>query len=198
MGLPLVFFDRISKKLKTPSVTTNNYEGGIQATMHLIEAGSKKPAYFSLSQNLSINQNRMKGYLAALEKKGMPNCTYILQGGYDHEVNVGIMSKLLKSSDRPDGVFACVEELAIATYEACSSVGLRIPEDVKVVCFSNLHTASLLQPSLTTIRQPAFEIGKAAAIILFNLLESNEKIEYSNEKKIIDSILVKRNSTAVH
>ncbi|MGQ4827687.1 substrate-binding domain-containing protein, partial [Enterococcus faecalis] len=43
MGLPLVFFDRISKKLKTPSVTTNNYEGGIQATMHLIEAGSKKP-----------------------------------------------------------------------------------------------------------------------------------------------------------
>ncbi|MES2330535.1 MAG: LacI family DNA-binding transcriptional regulator [Bacteroidota bacterium] len=199
-GLPMVFFDRVSNDMKIPAVTTNDYESGFEATRHLLEAGCKKVAYFSLSQNLSINGKRMKGYQDALKKQKPENMyQVVLQGGNVHEQNVQQMISLLNSEDRPDGIFACVEKLAIATYEACGCLGLQIPKDVKVICFSNLHVASLLHPSLTTIRQPAFEMGKEAAAALFRILENgNKKKEpLTVQKKVIKSSLIKRNSTAI-
>ncbi|MES2005771.1 MAG: LacI family DNA-binding transcriptional regulator [Bacteroidota bacterium] len=199
-GLPIVFFDRLSNDLKIPAVITNDYESGLEATKHLLGAGCKKIAYFSLAQNLSINEQRMKGYQDALrrQKAGVMN-ELILQGGNAHEVNVKQMIDLLSDSNRPDGVFACVEELAIATYEACAQLGLQIPKDVKVISFSNLRVASLLYPSLTTIAQPAYEMGKEAAATLFKVLENGngKKSSTSSQKKVIKSSLIKRNSTAV-
>ena len=199
-GLPIVFFDRVSNDMKIPTVTTNDYESGFEATKHLLEAGCKKVAYFSLSQNLSINAMRMKGYRDALKKqKHWIMNELVLQGGNVHEENVQQMMRLLKSKDRPDGIFACVEELAIATYEACDHLGLQIPKDVKVISFSNLRVASLLHPSLTTIRQPAFEMGKEAAATLFKMLENGNKKKESVtlQKKVIKSLLIKRNSTDI-
>jgi LacI family transcriptional regulator len=97
---------------------------------------------------------------------------------------------------RPDGVFASVEKLAIATYEVCNELGLRIPEDVKVISFSNLQTAALLNPSLTTITQPAFEMGREAASILFRLIEKKGS-NFILDKTVLKSTLVERNSTRV-
>jgi LacI family transcriptional regulator len=198
-GLPLVFFDRVSNDLKIPTVTTNDYESGLEATKHLLEAGCKKLVYFALSQNLSINDKRMKGFTDALKKKNIDtHVDSILQGCNEHEENINNMISLLGSNNRPDGVFACVEELAIATYEACAHLGLQIPRDVKVISFSNLRVASLLYPSLTTIRQPAFEMGQEAAATLFKMLENGkEKKSQPMEKKVIKSLLIKRNSTAI-
>lgn len=64
-----------------------------------------------------------------------------------------------------------MESLALSTYGICEELGLTIPGDIKIICFSNLKTAGLLNPSPTTITQPAFEIGREAAAILFKLVE---------------------------
>ena len=101
----------------------------------------------------------------------------------------------MQRKDRPNGVIASVEKLTTPVYKACATLKLRIPQDVKVVCFSNLETASILNPSLTTITQPAFEMGKSAATALFNTLEKTH-FNPINESLIIPSALTIRGSTS--
>ncbi|HXO78199.1 MAG TPA: substrate-binding domain-containing protein, partial [Puia sp.] len=94
----------------------------------------------------------------------------------------------------PDGVFASVEKLAVQTYHVCRELGLRIPEDVKVIGFSNLITASLLNPSLTTIAQPAYDMGKEAATMLFRRLEK-KYIVVPDDQVMLPAKLEVRSST---
>jgi LacI family transcriptional regulator len=100
----------------------------------------------------------------------------------------------MNSKDRPDAIFASVEKLAIATYHVCHELNVQIPNDLKVLSYSNLNIAALLYPSLTTISQPAFEIGREAASILIRLIEKKHLDDLTN-KVIIKSSLIVRDST---
>ena len=106
-----------------------------------------------------------------------------------------MIRQLLSTGKSPDGVFACVEKLALNTYEVCGELDIQIPDKLKVVCFSNLRMAPLLRPSLTTIEQPAFEMGKKAAAILLRHLEKKRSV-IANENIVIKSELLVRGSTA--
>jgi LacI family transcriptional regulator len=194
-GVPIVFFDRVPETLECPTVTTDDYESGFKATEHLIQGGCKKIAYLRMAGHLSTTQKRMNGYLAALKKYKMPlDPKMIVECGNDNLSNVAIIKKLLKMKIRPDGVFASVEKLAISTYYACNEMKLKIPEQLKIISFSNLRTASLLSPSLSTITQPAFEIGKESATVLFQMIE---KKNFGNriEQIVLKSNLIERNSS---
>lgn len=193
--IPIVFFDRISEKINTTKVTTDDYKSGYSGTEHLIQKGCKKISFLSISEHLSIGVKRMQGYIDALKDNNIPvEERLILKASNDNEENYKNISKLLKSTGRPDGIFASVEKLAISTYHVCAALGLSIPGDVKVLGFSNLETASLLNPSLTTITQPAFEIGKEAATILFEGL-SRKIVHPGNKHIIVHSELIERAST---
>jgi LacI family transcriptional regulator len=194
-GIPLVFFDRVTEEIDSPKITTDDYNSGIKATEHLIANGSRKIAFISISQNLSISNKRMNGYIEALRKNNIkPDNSLILCCNGDDVKNLDMIRKLLKRKNRPDAIFASVEKLAIATYEICEELGLDIPGDVKVISFSNLQTAAFLKPSLTTITQPAYEIGREAASILFKLVEKRG-FNFLLEKTILKSTLIPRNST---
>ena len=104
------------------------------------------------------------------------------------------IKKLLQGKTRPDAIFASVEKLALATYYVCIELNVKIPKELKVTCFSNLRTAPLLNPSLTTITQPAFEMGAQAATVLFKNLDKKRTL-IQNENIIIKSELIKRDST---
>lgn len=137
----------------------------------------------------------MNGYLDALAKhkiKSEKNLIITCRAAdlNSHEE----IRKLLKRKNRPDGIFASVEKLAIDAYEICNELSLSIPEDIKILCFSNLKTAPLLNPSMTTVTQPAFEIGREAASILFKLVEKKGH-HFLQEKTVIKSSLIQRNST---
>ena len=194
-GIPLVFFDRIVDYIDAPKVITDDQNCGALATEHLIENGCKRIAFLSISNKLSITSKRMSGYLDALKKNKIKidNSLVVLCDG-DEVKNNHLIRKLLKRKDRPDGIFASVEHLAILSYEICEELKLNIPRDIKVICFSNLKTARLLNPSLTTITQPAFEIGREAASILFKLIEKKGH-HFLLEKTTINSKLIKRIST---
>ena len=193
--MPLVFFDRVPEKLDAPKITTDDYNSGFNATEHLIRNGCKRIAFLSISQNLSISQKRMNGYLEALKKnKIIRDSSLIVSCTGTEEKNNDLIRKLLRRKNRPDGIFASVEKLALSAYEICADLKLKIPRDVKVICFSNSQTASLLNPSLTTITQPAYEIGREAAIILFRLIEKSRH-HFLLEQTILNSELIARNST---
>lgn len=196
-GLPIVFFDRVYDRLNTACITTDDYESAYKATQHLIEKGCTKIAHLMISPGLSIGNKRMKGYLQALADNGIENDEKMLvHCTNDDEKDYHLLEKLFLTKKRPDGVFASVERYAILCYELCKNRKLSIPEDVKVISFSNLQTADYLNPSLTTITQPAFEIGKEAASILFKAIEK-KMFQLKNENIVFKSELIQRNSTRI-
>jgi len=194
LQIPVVFFDRVCDGFNTIKIVTDDHRSGYNATSHLMERGCKKVAYLSLSKNLSIDQKRMDGYLEACQKYGLS--PFIINCTQNDEENIRILTDALSIDKSIDGIFASVEKLAITTYEVCQQRGIEIPRQIKIVSFSNLRIASLLKPSLTTITQPAFEIGKQATIALFKALRNNTLFS-ENEEIVLPSILVERDSTAV-
>lgn len=194
--LPLVFFDRVYEDIITPRVITNDYDSSFSATQHLIKQGCLRIAYLVINKNLSIGKTRMQGYIDALAKYDIPyDDRLIVDCSNSYKENNNILKKMLKGL-KPDGVFTSVERLAFATYYACYDLGISIPKDLKVIGFSSLEIAPLLNPSLTTITQPATEIGVEAARLLFKMLESPESVNV-NEKVVLDSKLIKRRSTEI-
>lgn len=194
-GIPIIFFDRVSDAIDTSKVTTDDYDSGFKATEHLIKNGCQHIAYLSFSEHLSITNKRMRGYLEALEHYNIkPDRRLVIQCSIDNGEIYPLLRKLLTGKKRPDGIFASVEKLAIASYHICEELKINIPKDIKVISFSNLETASLLNPSLTTITQPAFDIGRKAASVLFRRLEKS-KIPFMSETIVLKSVLVPRRST---
>jgi LacI family transcriptional regulator len=195
-NIPMVFFDRVCEEMVSPKVTTDDYEGGYKATKHLIDKGCKRIAYLMLAKNLSIGQKRMAGYRDALNENGYNfDDQLVINCNNDRDDNYRLINDVLKTENRPDGIFASVEHLAISSYYACKDNSLNIPADVKIVSFSNLETAHLLNPSLTTITQPAYNIGKEAASILCRTL-SKKCTNLEDENIELKSELIQRESTS--
>ena len=193
--LPLVFFDRVYEDIETPRVITNDYEASFSATEHLINQGCVKIAYLAVNKTLSIGKTRMQGYIDALKKHNITfsdeliiDCTNNYKENIDH----------LKSAFtelKPDGVFTSVERLAFATYYACYDLKLDVPNDIKVIGFSSLEISPLLNPALSTVTQPAADLGKTAAELLFKMLENPDQIS-PNTEVILKSEVMQRRSTS--
>lgn len=194
-GVPLVFFDRACEDIETAQVITDDHESAYTATEHLILRGCDRIAFLGISKSLSISNNRLEGYLQALrDHKLKANKKNIILCTNDAKQNYPMVMKLLAQKKRPNGIIASVEKLTTPVYMACAALKLKIPRDVKLACFSNLETASILSPSLTTVTQPAFEIGRTAATRLFMTLEK-ANFPLVKESVVIPSVLLVRGST---
>ncbi|MES2418034.1 MAG: LacI family DNA-binding transcriptional regulator [Bacteroidota bacterium] len=193
--LPLVFFDRVYEDIVTPRVTTNDYESSFSATRHLIEQGCKRIAYLAVNKTLSIGKTRMQGYIDALNKYKMPfREELIIDCTNNYKENIELLKQSF-SNLKPDGVFTSVERLAFASYYACYDLHIAIPNEIKIIGFSSLEIAPLLNPSLSTITQPASELGREAALLLFKLLENPTTTPVTTQV-VLNSKLIKRHSTA--
>ncbi|MFT3946486.1 MAG: substrate-binding domain-containing protein [Agriterribacter sp.] len=152
-------------------------------------------AHLAISQYTSIGRKRLNGYLQALKDHDVSaNDSLIMYSVNCDNEDAAAIANIL-STQKCDGIFAAVEKYAILTYEQCNKLNISIPRDVKVIAFSNLQTASLLNPSLTTITQPAFDIGKKSASILFSALD--KKLSMQSHSTILKSTLIERSSTAI-
>jgi LacI family transcriptional regulator len=195
-GIPMVFFDRVHEDTATAKVTTDDYHSSYEATRHLLAAGCRTIAHLTVPGDLSIGRRRQQGYLDALQHAGLtPDPALVLTARMDKAADIVLVEELLRERPEIDGVFAAVESLALCTYEACRTLGRAIPGDIKVIGFSNLEVASLLDPPLTTVTQPAYAIGREAARLLFQAVLKNKPISASNSLEI-KSELVSRGSTA--
>ena len=193
-NISLVFFDRTYEDIEAARVTTDDYESSLAGTEHLIQAGCRDIAFLVINKNLSIGKERLQGYLDALQRHGLPyREELVIDCSQDQDRNYEILRERLPLL-KPDGLFASVERLAIASYYVCRDLGLRIPADLKIISFSSLEIAQLLDPSLSTITQPAFDMGTQAAILLFNAIEGGEA-KVKSRQVVLKSHLVARAST---
>ncbi len=194
-GIPLVFFDRYYEDVFAPVVTANDYESSYQATQHLIQRGCRKPAYLVVKKSISIGKIRMQGYLDALRDAGIQgHDSWIMECSNDKRQIYDTLKQRMDEV-RPDGAFASVERLALPFMRICRERRLRIPEDVKLICFSCMEYADMLNPALSTVQQPAREMGKEAASLLFERLAAGEEAK-SVAQIILPSKLIFEQSTS--
>ena len=195
-GMPIVFFDRITSEIETHTVTANSYLGAFHATEHLIFEGFKRIAHITSSTYLSITKERLEGYKDALEKHNIPfneaMVKYCTHGGMIADEVENALNTLFKSKTKPDAIFAAGDRLTIASFELLKQMKLK--KDPGFIGFSNTSVGDLFCPSLTVIKQPAFDIGQTAIEFLIQIIESKRPVtEFQN--KILDTELIIRESS---
>ena len=195
MGIPLVFFDRACSDVSANKVIIDDTKSAFTAVSYLIETGRKKIAHFSGPKVLKICEQRLKGYKDALKKANIPFNNKLIRFGGLHETDgYNSMDALLKENIFPDAIFAVNDPVAIGAFQRIKEAGLKIPADVAIVGFSNNKITSLVEPSITTVNQPSFEMGKKSAEILIQMIE-NEEIKNRKKTIILETKLIVRNST---
>ena len=199
-GLPIVFFDRVTNEIITHQVTADNYKASYEATLHLINNGYKKIALISLAPYLSVTKERVEGYKDALLQNGLPfnekYVKYCTHGGMIAEEIEAALDNLLRIKQKPDALVAAGDRITTGSLAAIKNLQLKVPRDIAVVGFTNSNIPELLDPTLTTIRMPAFEMGQVATELLIQMIESKKPIA-EFETKVLQTEFTIRNSSAV-
>ena len=162
--MPLVVLDPLSlPNREITSIGTTNFSGGLTATQHLLSLGHTRIAYLGASGEFVFNQARLAAYRTALQDAGVrARSEYVVSGGYDYQAGIAGGGVLLDLPERPTAIFAATDESAAGVIEAARLRGLRVPEDLSLIGFDDAPVARLLSPPLTTVRQPLYEMGRAA------------------------------------
>lgn len=187
--IPLVFFDRALEGISASQVISDDKNGALEGVEYLISKGYKRIAHISGPSNLKICKNRMEGYIAALRKNSMDVDDDLITFGSLHEENgYKSMEVLLQRENPPDAVFAVNDPVAMGAFKKIREEGLKIPDDIAILGFSNNEVSSYLEPPLTTIDQFPGRMGEIAAEILIKQMEEEEthtKTEVLSTKLII-------------
>lgn len=176
MGIPLVFFARTILPEYFSSVVADGDNAAQRATEHLINTGSKRIAFLGGPNHLDMVKRRKHGYLEALREHRIPiDRSLVVCGKIDREVARNATIELLKREDRPDAILAFNDIITYAAFDAIKTVGLRIPEDVAIVGFSDSDTSNYVTPKLTTLADKAYEQGQKACELLMRAVNGDKK-----------------------
>jgi DNA-binding LacI/PurR family transcriptional regulator len=194
-GIPIVFFNRVCEEMIVPKVIVDDYEGAFEAVEHLIKTGKKRIAHLAGPTTLAISRKRLNGYLDALKKHNIPVDEDLIIP-YDLTVSkVKIYIKhLLGLSTPPDAIFAINDPTAIETIKVIKEHGLRIPQDIAIVGFSDDYASDLIEPALTTMAQPVSEIGKTAIRMVLDQMKRDVN-DWKATTKMLKTKLIVRKST---
>jgi DNA-binding LacI/PurR family transcriptional regulator len=192
-GIPLVFFDRICEDIDTDRVVVDDEIGAYEAVKHLIEIGCKNIIHLSGPPNLLIGKSRKDGYLRALREYNIPfNANNIIECNTMEEASL-IVPELLNRVDKPDGIFAVNDLTAASAMRIALDRGFRVPEDIAVVGFTSGLISDITNPTLTSVEQHGYLVGREAIRLLIDRLENKE--DFPSQTKIIKTELVKKGST---
>lgn len=197
-GVPIVFFDRIPEYIITHKVCADNYKGSYELTRHLIDSGFKNIAQVTSSPQISITKERLQGYKDALIESGFKvdanYVKYCQHGGKDTDEINEALKDLLNLKQPPDALIAASDRLTLGCFTILKSNNINIPGQIALAGFSNFNAPDLFCPSLTTVAQPAFEMGRTAMQLLLQLIESKRPIK-DFEKVVLPTQLFSRAST---
>ena len=180
ISLPYVFVDEYIHP-KANFVVTDDVEGGMLATSHLISLGHKRIAHFSGPLENSSASARLTGYKNALEEAGLNfNKRLLFQSDFTIKSGIGCAGKLLNNNISATAIFCANDAAAVGCMKLLLSRGIKIPQDIAIVGYGNLNYSDFLKIPLTTISQPAGDMGRFSANMLFEIIEGKRK----NKKQI--------------
>ncbi len=192
-GLPIVCVDRGLKGIEVDVVLVDNVAGAYSAVDYLAKSGYKRIAYIAGLPTVPSSLLREKGYREALASNGIVfNEELVKFGNSKHESGVTLCNELLELPNPPDAVFTGNNLITLGALETIHKRKLRIPEDIAIVGFDDMYWSSSLNPPLTAVRQPAFEIGKRAMELLIQRIKEPAR---SGIQMTLNTELMKRSSS---
>ena len=192
MGVPLVFFARCCLEDMFSQVVGNGDVAAQEATQHMIETGSRRVAFIGGPNHLDMVRRRKHGYLEALRENRIPiDRDLVVCDKIDFDVARNATLRLLEGVNPPDAILAFNDIITYAAFDAIKSKGLRIPEDVAIIGFTDGDTAAFVTPRLSAIMDQAHVQGTKACQLLMKSINGDEKIY----KEVVPMILKIRESS---
>lgn len=198
LGLPIVFFDRVTDEIETHKVISDNFKGSYDATRHLLDVGYRRIAHITSPPSISITRERFAGYSKAMHEAGITipdeyikHCPH---GGRDINEVENALNELLALENKPDAILTSSDRITTTTLFFLNKLGIKIPEEIALVGFTNTILADVLNPSLSSVYQPGFEMGQKATELLLSLILSKRPV-YEFKTLVLPTQLVVRQST---
>jgi DNA-binding LacI/PurR family transcriptional regulator len=171
--IPLIFFDRVCEQLQVPTVTVDGRDAVISIIRHFYENGCRHIGYISGPEHLNISRNRKEGYLAGLQQFSLPfRSELFVECKLNAEDAALAASRLLNLKNKPDAIFGINDTIAFAAMKEIKRHGLKIPDDIALIGFTDEFHSTVVEPALTSVTHPTFQMGQEAARLFFKWIET--------------------------
>ena len=195
-NVPIIFFDRVMEHDKCTAILIDNRKAAFEATKHLIQQGCRRIMHITAPLQQNVYIERLNGYKQALAEANLLfREEDVIIGNLSIEAGGEAAEKILNLKTKPDGVFVANDNCAVGCMIAIKKAGLRIPEDMAFVGFNNDPVSQVVEPNLTTINYPGYEMGELAARHLISYLNGDVHSHRTNTI-ILRSELILRASSA--
>src|ERR1700754_3327693 len=192
--IPVIFFDRTAEQKDSTCILINNLKAAYEATTHLISQGRRNIVHITTTPKRNVYIDRLQGYKQALADQHIAwRDDYIIVGNLSQEAGAEAAARIREMKPLPDAVFVANDNCAVGCMVALKQMGIRLPEDIAFVGFNNDPVSTVVEPNLTTINYPGYEMGQVAARNLINHL--NGASIKSTNTIILRSELVLRESS---
>ena len=194
-NIPVVFFDRVYETEEGTKVIIDNRKAAYQATMHLAEQGCKRIVHVTGNLNRNVYAKRLEGYRDALaDAKLTFKKEYLIVNELDEDSAVDAARQILKMKPLPDGVFITKDLCAAVCMQTLQDAGIKVPGDIAIVGFNNEVISRVVQPKITTIDYPGFEVGEIACRQLINHLRGVDDANLTKTIYLKSSLIVRESS----
>lgn len=193
-GLPIVAICAAIPDDRIPSVVVQDREASRRAVEFLRDLGHRRFGYISGAPDSIIEVERFRGFLDGIEAAGLSHDDFVRwEGPFVFSTGVAAAEAFLRMKERPTGIFAACDESAIGFIKRVRADGIRVPEDVSVIGFDGIEFADYTEPTLTTFRQPLYDLGQVGADMLLKLIRGEMKDEDWNVR--LPLTLLERDTT---
>jgi LacI family transcriptional regulator len=193
-GIPFVLLDRRIPDLQVDIVRCDSEEGAYQLTRHLIDLGHQRIAALTGSRMVTTAADRITGYHRALAESGLEDQAVEFYGAFSVDSGHSMTQQALALNPPPTALFTANNFIAVGAFRAIREAGLRVPDDISMVAFDDLTEANIIDPFLTVVSQPAYEIGYKATSLLLDRIAGNGSAEA--QEIILPTQLITRRSSA--
>ncbi|MFK7954443.1 MAG: LacI family DNA-binding transcriptional regulator [Ekhidna sp.] len=198
--IPLVMFDKVDNQFNCNKITIDDSQGGYEATEHLIKKNCKRIAHIKGPKNPLNSIGRFEGYKKALSDYSIPFDPLLVKecANVTYEEGYQFGKEFIGLENPPDGIFTVTDQVGVGAMNAITDAGIKVPQAIKIVGFSDSQIAQISQPPLSTIHQPGYEIGETAAKLLIEDIELKKKnpdFTFGSRQIILDTHLIERQSS---
>ena len=194
-GIPVIFFDRVFQTNDSVCIVIDNYKNAYEITTHLIEQGCRRIMHVTGNLKQNVYSDRFNGYKKALKDAKIPfDDKLVISGELNEAAGTAVGETILAMKKLPDGIFVANDICAASCMRVLKQNNIRIPEDIAIAGFNNDPISRIVEPNITTVNYPAYQMGEIAASSLINHLNGLANI-HSTNKIILKSELLIREST---